>query len=236
MSNQLIIALDYEKAADALALVDLLDPTTCAVKVGSELFTRFGTQFVTALVERQFNVFLDLKFHDIPNTVACACKAAADLGVWMLTLHASGGIKMMMAAKQAVQTVPNPPLLVAVTVLTSMQQSDLTEQGVNSPLHLHVLQLAQMAETAGLDGVVCSAHEVPLIKAQCGSSFLAVTPGIRLEGQSLDDQVRTSTVESALQVGSDYLVVGRSITRAAYPRQVLSGLLKTLAQFSQPNS
>ena len=222
---KLIVALDYDNRNDALSLVDKLCPTQCAVKVGSELFTLFGPELVRDLMQRQFRVFLDLKFHDIPHTVARACKALADLGVWMLTVHAVGGRDMLLAAKKSFEGYDSPPLLIAVTVLTSMGQAELTSTGVHGKLQHQVLQLAQMARHVGLDGVVCSAFEAPMIKQACGQSFLAVTPGIRLKNESLDDQSRVMTPELALRAGSDYLVVGRSITRAKNPKQVIDGLL-----------
>ncbi len=216
---RLIVALDFESQIDALKLVEQLDLNRCALKVGSELFTRFGMNFVDELISRRFSVFLDLKFHDIPNTVAKACMAAAEMGVWMLTLHASGGLAMMQAARQAVQSYEkNRPLLIAVTVLTSLPSNDLLSIGVNAPLENHVIALANLAQQAGMDGVVSSAWEVPVIKAACGSDFLVVTPGIRRRCDVSDDQSRIVTPESALKVGSDYWVVGRPITRAANPK------------------
>lgn len=228
MQPKLIVALDYDNRDAALSLVSQLDPKQCALKVGSELFTLLGAEFVRELVHRQFKVFLDLKFHDIPNTVASACHVAASLGVWMLNVHASGGSDMMRAAKKALEHFPHPPLLIAVTVLTSMSETDLASLGVSASLEYHVLHLAKMAQEAGLDGVVCSAYEVSAIKQQCGADFLAVTPGIRLPTDSSDDQSRIITPELAIKAGSDYLVVGRPITRADNPKQIVTDLLSSL--------
>lgn len=225
MHTPLIIALDFDKRADALSLVDQLQPSECALKVGSELFTLLGPDFVRELVNRHFRVFLDLKFHDIPNTVAQACRLSADLGVWMLNVHASGGLDMMRAAREALSRYATPPLLVAVTVLTSMNAQGLASVGVASSMDNQVLQLATLAKTAGLDGVVCSAHEASSIKRQCGSDFLAVTPGIRLASNESDDQSRIMTPEAAIRAGSDYLVMGRPVTRAPSPKQVIAEVL-----------
>ena len=232
MQPKLIVALDYDNREDALSLVSQLDPHQCALKVGSELFTLLGADFVRGLINLRFKVFLDLKFHDIPNTVAHACQISAALGVWMVNVHASGGFDMMQAARKALESHKKRPLLIAVTVLTSMNEAGLASVGVNTSLDSHVLHLAQMARDAGLDGVVCSAHEVALIKQHCGPHFLAVTPGIRLPTQSANDQSRIITPELAIKAGSDYLVVGRPITRAANPRQVVADLLSSLC----PNS
>ncbi|WP_133127441.1 orotidine-5'-phosphate decarboxylase [Legionella nagasakiensis] len=226
MSIKLIVALDFADRSAALTLVDELDPTHCAVKIGSEMFTLFGDAFVHALVARQFNVFLDLKFHDIPNTVARACKAAAELGVWMMNVHASGGLNMMEAAKQALESYGSErPLLIAVTVLTSMSQNDLVAIGIRETLEEHVCKLARLAQEAALDGVVSAAYEVPLIKQACGRDFLTVTPGIRLTAEKIDDQARIMTPAEALKTGSDYLVIGRPITQAEKPAQVIQQIL-----------
>ena len=226
MSIKLIIALDFDNQASAFKLIDQLDPTQCALKVGSEMFTLFGMDFVRTLITRQFNVFLDLKFHDIPNTVARACTAAAEAGVWMLTLHASGGLQMMQAARAATDPYGDKrPLLVAVTVLTSTSASDLLTMDISALLPEHVCNLARLAKTAGLNGVVSSALEVPMIKATCGQDFLTITPGIRRLSDSQDDQTRIVTPEMAFKAGSDFLVVGRPITRAANPRAVVNDFL-----------
>lgn len=227
MQNKLIVALDFNNQQDAWHLIDQLDPTLCAVKVGSELYTLLGSAFVRALVARQFKVFLDLKFHDIPNTVAQACKASADLGVWMLNVHASGGLAMLHAARKALDTFgENRPLLIAVTVLTSMSDTELKSLGITSSLQEQVRLLACLAAEAELDGVVSSALEAPLIKTACGKHFITVTPGIRLLNNALDDQTRITTPKMAVQAGSDYLVVGRPITRAANPAAVVREILQ----------
>ncbi|WP_115709179.1 orotidine-5'-phosphate decarboxylase [Legionella sainthelensi] len=230
MSPKLIVALDFNTESDALNLIDKLDPSHCVLKVGSELFTLFGTQFVRRLIQRQFKVFLDLKFHDIPNTVSKACKAGADLGVWMMNVHAAGGACMMQAARDAIESYGiGRPLLIAVTVLTSFNQNELSTIGINIPIIEQVEKLASLAKKSGLDGVVCSAQEVKVIKNICGDQFITVTPGIRLETNPKDDQSRVMTPKQALQVGSDYLVVGRPITKAADPQKVVSEILKDIA-------
>lgn len=211
----LIIALDFNNEAAAFSLVDQLDPSECALKVGSEMFTLFGANFVRALITRGFKVFLDLKFHDIPNTVARACLSAADLGVWMLTVHASGGLKMMQAAREAIEPHgAGRPLIVAVTVLTSMGEDDLPALGIHAPLQAQVCLLAGLAHEARLDGIVCSALDVSSIKQLFGKPFLAITPGIRRLCDASGDQTRIVTPACALKAGSDYLVVGRPITTA----------------------
>ena len=225
----LIVALDFDNLKDAESLISKLDYKKVAIKVGSEMFTLFGPDFVRSLVARNFKVFLDLKFHDIPNTVAKSCKAAADLGVWMVNVHASGGLKMLQAAKKAL--VPfgtNRPLLIAVTVLTSMSDEDLLLSGINKPLEQRIIELAEMAQVAGCDGVVCSALEVPLIKANCGDDFLTVTPGIRLKNDSKDDQSRSVTPEDAIKFKADFLVIGRSITKSQYPENIVEDLIKII--------
>lgn len=229
MSN-LIIALDLESKKDAFALVNQIDPQNCALKVGSQMFTRYGPSFVEALSRLGFKIFLDLKFHDIPNTVAKACQACAALNVWMLTLHASGGLAMMRAAKKALATFPKPPLLMAVTVLTSMQATDLSSIGLSEDLDAQVSRLAALAYEAELDGVVCSAFEVPLIKTLTKTKpFLTLTPGIRLASETAHDQVRVVSPTEALRLGSDYIVVGRSITTAKDPAAVVAEILKETA-------
>ena len=226
MVIKLIVALDFHNEAQAWALIDQLDPTLCALKVGSEMFTLFGPAFVQTLVARQFKVFLDLKFHDIPNTVAHACKAAAELGIWMMNVHASGGLAMMQSARQALEAYgPTRPLLIAVTVLTSMNPADLILTGIHEPIETRVASLARLAHAALLDGVVSAAHEVPAIKAVCGQDFLSITPGIRLLSDTKDDQARITTPEAALKAGSDYLVVGRPITKSNTPAKVIADLL-----------
>lgn len=223
--SKLIIALDFAQSSQAISLIEQLNPQQCALKVGSELFTRSGPVLVQNMIKRGFRVFLDLKFHDIPNTVAKACQAAADLGVWMITVHAAGGEAMLQAARKACAAYGETrPKLVAVTVLTSLVEQDLPSVGVESTLPQQVERLALLAQTIGMDGVVCSAQEVAQIKKICGHAFLAVTPGIRLPGDAVDDQARVITPQDALNAGSDYLVMGRAITKAADPAAVVQRL------------
>jgi orotidine-5'-phosphate decarboxylase len=223
------VALDFPTADSALALAQHLSPELCRLKVGKELFTRGGPALVEKLQARGFDVFLDLKFHDIPNTVAAAVKAAADLGVWMVNVHASGGRRMMDAAREALDQVTNPPLLIAVTVLTSMSEEDLRELGYTVSPEERVLQLARLASGSGVDGVVCSAQEAPLLRREIGAGFALVTPGIRLPGGSADDQRRVVSPADALAAGSDYLVIGRPITGADSPLDVLRQVQSSLA-------
>ena len=215
-STKIIVALDFADAASALMLVERLDPALCRLKVGKELFTAAGPEFVRALVTRGYDVFLDLKFHDIPNTVAAACRAAAGLGVWMLNVHASGGSRMMMAAREALSN-PAGPLLIAVTVLTSMSAEDLSEVGVTDAPADQVLRLARLAQQCKLDGVVCSAQEATMLRADLGANFRLVTPGIRPAGAEAGDQRRVMTPVQALSAGATDLVIGRPITAAADP-------------------
>jgi orotidine-5'-phosphate decarboxylase len=214
---RVIVALDFPDAAKALALVERLDPAQCKLKVGKELFVRAGPALVQKLAASGFMVFLDLKFHDIPNTVAQACRAAGDLGVWMVNVHASGGLKMMQAARAAVDQSSNPPKLIAVTVLTSMSGEDLRQVGLDVEPAVQVARLADLANTAGMDGVVCSAQEATLLRQQIGPDFLLVTPGIRPAGSEAGDQTRILTPARAMEAGADYLVVGRPITQADDP-------------------
>lgn len=226
MAPKLIIALDLDNQKQVCALVDKLNPAHCALKVGSELFTALGVDFVKLLLNKQFKIFLDLKFHDIPNTVAHACKVCADLGVWMINVHALGGLKMMQAAQKAIEGYgKDRPLLIGVTVLTSFTKEELASIGIPLAMDEQVGHLACLAKEAGLDGVVSSAHEVKRIKKDCGAGFLAVTPGIRLSHDSKDDQSRVMTPIQAIQAGSDYLVVGRSITQAQDPVAQVSKIL-----------
>ena len=221
---KIIVALDYAAAAPALALVDRLDPGRCALKVGKELFTRVGPGLVETLVGRGFRVFLDLKFHDIPNTVAAACDAAADLGVWMVNLHASGGRRMMDAARERLAAHSKAPLLIAVTVLTSLDRDDLAEIGCpDEPLD-RVLRLARLTHEAGLDGIVCSPLEAAPVREALGAGFLLVTPGVRPASASVGDQRRVMTPRDALVAGSDYLVIGRPITAADDPLAALAAI------------
>ena len=222
MTNKIIVALDYEKESDALALVDQIDPSLCRLKVGKEMFTTLGINFVKQLHQRNFDVFLDLKYHDIPNTVARAVRSAADLGVWMIDLHASGGLRMMEEAKRILEPYgKDAPLLIAVTVLTSMEDLDLLQIGINASPMEQVLRLAHLTQRAGLDGVVCSPQEVEILRNACGEEFKLVTPGIRPIGADFGDQRRVMTPTAAIRAGSDYLVIGRPITKADNPVEVL---------------
>jgi orotidine-5'-phosphate decarboxylase len=214
--TKIIVALDFADAASALTLVERLDPALCRLKVGKELFTAAGPEFVRALVARGYDVFLDLKFHDIPHTVAAACRAAAELGVWMLNVHASGGSRMMTAAREVLSN-PAGPLLIAVTVLTSMSAEDLSEVGVTDAPADQVLRLARLAQQCKLDGVVCSAQEASMLRADMGANFRLVTPGIRPAGAEAGDQRRVMTPVQALSAGATDLVIGRPITAAADP-------------------
>ena len=218
---KIIVALDYPGAVPALALAHRLSPELCRLKVGKELFTATGPSLLEQLMKRGFEIFLDLKFHDIPNTTAQACKAAASLGVWMVNVHALGGRKMLEAAQVAVSNCAKPPKLIAVTLLTSMNQEDINDLGIDATPEQMVLRLASMAKESGLDGVVCSAMETEILRKQLGNKFCLVTPGIRPPAASLDDQSRVMTPEAALRAGSSYLVIGRPITKAADPLQAL---------------
>ena len=224
----IIVALDYAEAADALALAERLDPAACRLKVGKELFTAAGPQVVQALIARGFDVFLDLKFHDIPNTVAKACEAAARLGVWMLNVHASGGLAMMQAAREGVARSGKNPRLIAVTVLTSMDQTALKQVGIATSVQGQVLHLAGLTKEAGLDGVVCSAQEATLLRSALGPDFCLVTPGIRPASASLDDQSRVVTPADAVRNGAHYLVIGRPITAAADPLAALAAIAREI--------
>lgn len=214
---KIIVALDYADTASALALVARLDPRLCRLKIGKELFTVAGPQLVEQVQQRGFEVFLDLKFHDIPNTTAQACKAAANLGVWMVNVHASGGSRMMEAAREGLANFSRRPKLIAVTVLTSMAQADLAELGISVTPAEQVSRLAALTQASGLDGVVCSAQEAALLRRQTGDKFCLVTPGIRPADANADDQSRIMTPRAALENGSSYLVIGRPITKAADP-------------------
>ncbi len=221
MQSPVLVALDYPDEASALALVEQLSPTLCRLKVGKELFTRSGPGIVRRLQDQGFDVFLDLKFHDIPNTVASAVRAAADLGVWMVNVHASGGRRMMEAAAAELARLQQAPLLIAVTVLTSMTDEDLRELGCTEGALARVTALAGLAADCGMQGVVCSAEEGPVLRAQRGGEFLLVTPGIRLAGDAPGDQRRVVTPAAARERGADFLVIGRSITAAADPLAAL---------------
>ena len=220
-STKIIVALDYADAASALALVERLDPALCRLKVGKELFTVAGPELVRTLVARGFEVFLDLKFHDIPNTVAAACRAAAGLGVWMVNVHASGGRRMMSAAQESLADLPQRPLLIAVTVLTSMSAEDLDDIGVAGAPADQVLRLARLTQACKLDGVVCSAHEASMLRNNLGADFRLVTPGIRPAGSEAGDQRRVMTPVEALRAGATDLVIGRPITAATDPLAAL---------------
>lgn len=226
---KILIALDFSDKQQAMAFIAQLDPAACRLKVGKEMFTLFGPEFVRTLVEAGFDVFLDLKFHDIPNTVAKAVAASAELGVWMVNVHASGGLRMMQAAREALLPYgERAPLLIAVTVLTSMTAEELEQVGVLRSPAEQVLALARLTRDAGLDGVVCSAQEASLLKAELGHDFKLVTPGIRPAGADAGDQRRIMTPEQALAAGSDYLVIGRPITQAANPAEALAIINQSL--------
>jgi orotidine-5'-phosphate decarboxylase len=230
---RVIVALDFSDAAAAEHLVDRLDPTLCRIKVGKELFTGAGPALVSRLVSRGFNVFLDLKFHDIPNTVARACAAAADLGVWMLNVHALGGRKMMEAAREALaDRTEARPLLIGVTILTSLGEEDIREVGLQGTPADNVVRLADLAKTAGLDGVVCSPLETTSLRHHLGTDFLLVTPGVRPAGAALGDQRRVLTPAEAIERGADYLVIGRPVTQAADPLESLRQINANLAHLT----
>ncbi|KZX60557.1 orotidine 5'-phosphate decarboxylase [Halioglobus sp. HI00S01] len=223
-----LVALDYPDAESALAFAARLSPQLCRVKVGKELYTRSGASLVESLQKQGFEVFLDLKFHDIPNTVAGAVRSAAELGVWMVNVHASGGRRMMEAAAEALQAYQQRPILIAVTVLTSMSDDDLRELGYTESAAERVSRLAALTQSSGLDGVVCSAMEAPGLRVDRGDDFCLVTPGIRLAGDDAGDQRRVLTPADAIANGSDYLVIGRSITAAADPIAALERVHREL--------
>ncbi|MFP1721650.1 orotidine-5'-phosphate decarboxylase [Lonsdalea quercina] len=230
-SSPIIVALDYASQRDAYEFVDRIDPQRCRLKVGKEMFTLFGPQLVNDLQQRGFEVFLDLKFHDIPNTTARAVAAAAELGVWMVNVHASGGARMMQAAKEALMPYgADAPLLIAVTVLTSMDEDDLRGLGITLSPAEQAERLAVLTQQCGLDGVVCSAHEAERLKQRCGAAFQLVTPGIRPAGSAAGDQRRIMTPEQAKLAGVDYMVIGRPITQSADPAQTLNAILATLGE------
>jgi orotidine-5'-phosphate decarboxylase len=226
--SKIIVALDYADATSALNLVSQLDPSLCKLKVGKELFTASGPQFVEKLINQNFDVFLDLKFHDIPNTVAKACEAASNLGVWMLNVHATGGSAMMQAALEGVNKSKHTPYLIAVTVLTSMNQASLSEIGIENTVESQVLKLAKLTQQAGLHGVVCSALEAKILRQQLGDDFSLVTPGIRPANVNQDDQSRVVTPQDALNSGASYLVIGRPITQAPNPLKSLEDILQEI--------
>jgi orotidine-5'-phosphate decarboxylase len=225
---RIIVALDYPSAEQARAFVDRVSPESCRLKVGKELFVAAGPAFVEELTARGFAVFLDLKFHDIPNTVAQACKAAAQLGVWMMNVHASGGPRMLQAARAALGDAETRPRLIAVTVLTSMGEQELRAVGIEASARQQVLRLASLAHASGMDGVVCSAQEAPLLRSSIGPQFLLVTPGIRPAGSETGDQTRILTPGQAIRAGSDYLVIGRPITQAADPLAAMDAITQEI--------
>jgi orotidine-5'-phosphate decarboxylase len=220
--------LDYSTEKEVMSLVNNIEPEKCRVKVGKELFTLCGPAIIEKLQAKNFEVFLDLKFHDIPNTVAKACRIAADLGVWMLNVHAFGGSAMMLAAREAIDKSSQNPLLIAVTILTSLSDNELNELGVTGTTEQSVIRLAKLAAESKLDGVVCSAKEVSLLAKAISSDFVLVTPGIRPEGSDAGDQKRIVTPSQAMESGSHYLVIGRPITQAGDPDKALNNIISTL--------
>ncbi|MCP5409596.1 MAG: orotidine-5'-phosphate decarboxylase [Chromatiaceae bacterium] len=228
---RIIVALDFSSKEPALDLISQLDPSLCRLKVGKEMFTRLGPAFVETLAAMGFQVFLDLKFHDIPNTVAAACEAAADLGVWMINLHASGGRRMMEAARERLERRPERPLLVAVTILTSLSERDLAEVGYSGTAVENVQRLAGLAHFSGLDGIVCSPLEAAAVRDQVDREFLLVTPGVRPLSVSQNDQKRVMTPLDALNNGADMLVIGRPITAAPDPLESLRAIQAEIAGF-----
>lgn len=229
VTSPILVALDFDDINQALMLVDQIDPQCCRLKIGKEMFTRFGPNLVRDLHSRGFDIFLDLKFHDIPNTVAKAVSVAADLGVWMVNVHAAGGLRMMEAARKALVSYgEQAPYLIAVTLLTSMDEIDLKELGIVQSSSDYTLNLAKLAKRAGLDGVVCSAQEAILLKKELGLSFKLITPGIRPAGSELGDQRRIMTPKQAQDAGVDYMVIGRPITQAADPAASLQSILQVL--------
>ena len=229
VSSPILVALDFPSAESAIELARQLDPSLCRVKVGKELYTRCGPEILNELHKLGFEVFLDLKFHDIPNTTAQAVGVAADMGVWMVNVHASGGRRMMEACAEKLSQYSNAPLLIGVTVLTSMERADLLDVGVDADPIDHVMRLAKLTKECGLDGVVCSSHEVSQLKQTLGSEFQLVTPGIRPASAELGDQRRVMTPSEALAAGSDYLVIGRPITKAEKPLSALEDIVKSIA-------
>jgi len=227
--SRIIVPLDFNTVEQALELVEKLQPDLCRLKVGKELFTKAGPVLVEKLIKKGFDIFLDLKFHDIPTTVAKACAVAADLGVWMVNVHASGGSEMMSLAREEIEKKSHHPLLIGVTILTSMNQEALTELGIQCSVEEQVMRLARLTSNAGLDGVVCSAHEVKMLRDNLGKEFKLVTPGIRPAGSNKDDQKRVMTPAQAINAGSDYLVIGRPITQAADPGQALKDISEEIS-------
>ena len=236
LKKPIIVVLDFPDAKSAMALAARLDPAICRVKIGKELHTAAGPQVIDDLMRRGFEVFLDLKFHDIPNTVASACRVAASQGVWMLNVHASGGSRMMLAAREAVDFAQFKPLLIAVTVLTSLSDADMSEIGFSGTARDNVMRLATLTKACGLDGVVCSAAEAIGLRAALGAGFQLVTPGIRLKDDVKDDQQRVVTPTDAIKSGADYLVIGRSITHAKDPVATLNFIHQQLVALSSLSS
>lgn len=228
-TSRVIVALDYPAAEAALAFAQSVSPQDCRLKIGKELFTAAGPALVETLSKQGFDIFLDLKFHDIPNTVAGACKAAAELGVWMLNVHASGGRAMMEAARKALGDAKDRPKLIAVTLLTSMGARELEEIGIAGDAAGAVRRLAKLAQASGLDGVVCSAQEATMLRAECGRDFCLVTPGIRPATAAADDQQRVMTPAAAVAAGADYLVIGRPVTQAKDPLATLAAINREIS-------
>lgn len=227
MTNRIIIPLDMEYTS-AVSIADKLDPNICRLKVGNQLFTSSGPKILKTLHDKGFEIFLDLKFHDIPNTVYESVRSAANLGVWMINVHASGGSKMLDASKKALEGFDKPPLLIGVTILTSISEEILTEIGFKN-LDKQVMRLTKLAQRSGLDGVVCAASDASKVKQTCGESFLTVTPGIRPKDADLNDQSRTSTPKEAIANGSDFLVIGRPITGSEDPTNALENIYKEVS-------
>ena len=236
VKKPIIVVLDFPDAKSAMALAARLDPAICRVKVGKELHTAAGPQIIDDLMLRGFEVFLDLKFHDIPNTVASACRVAASQGVWMMNVHASGGSRMMLAAREALDFAQVKPLLIGVTVLTSLSDTDMSEIGFSGTAHDNVMRLATLTKACGLDGVVCSAAEATGLRAVLGAEFQLVTPGIRLADDAKGDQQRVVTPTDAVKLGADYLVIGRSITHAKDPVATLDFIHQQLVALSSLSS
>jgi orotidine-5'-phosphate decarboxylase len=229
LGPRIVVAMDFDNADQCLAMAKRLSPLDCRLKVGKELFTACGPKIIEQLMTLGFEIFLDLKFHDIPNTTSKAVKAAAELGVWMVNVHASGGERMMVAAREILERrAGKSPLLIAVTVLTSMEASDLSEVGIGCSPEEQVMRLARLTHTCGLDGIVCSAQEAALMRTQFGSDFCLVTPGIRLDTSRSDDQRRTLTPAAAIAAGSSYLVIGRPITQSPNPLKTCQSIIQTL--------
>lgn len=226
--SPIIVALDFDNEKEVMNLIYQLNPDLCKLKVGKELFTATGPKLVEKLVVSGYKVFLDLKFHDIPNTTHKACKAAANLGVWMTNVHASGGQKMLEMAKKGIEESGTDTLLIAVTTLTSMSGEDLHQIGIKEDITTHVINLAKLAHQSGLDGVVCSSHEAKQIKSEIADSYLTICPGIRLTLDKVDDQTRIMTPHMAINNKVDYMVIGRPITKANNPYQQLIDILLSL--------